>query len=233
MMTRRPSLLLCSAAAHGIAIVAIVIASALAPDLLPDPRGRALALELPRIVHVADIPLAPESAPRRAERSPGPQPPVSSASVDPLVDVFHIPDGIPTDDAPAVAVGGSSRFGNAAENAAGTIDGTGLSVTAAPEPPRPKPIVRLHQGIQAPRKIVHVAPEYPGLARQIRVKGIVILEVTVDDGGNVINAHVLRSIALLDKAALTAVLQWKFEPARLNGEAIPVVMTVTINFELN
>ena len=46
------------------------------------------------------------------------------------------------------------------------------------------------------------------------------------------NARVLRSIPLLDQAALDAVRQWEFAPTRLNGAAVPVIMTVTIQFSL-
>jgi protein TonB len=43
---------------------------------------------------------------------------------------------------------------------------------------------------------------------------------------------VLRSVSLLDDAAVDAVRQWKFTPTRLNGEAVPIVMTVTVSFTL-
>ena len=45
-------------------------------------------------------------------------------------------------------------------------------------------------------------------------------------------AHVIRSIALLDQAALDAVKQWKYTPTTLNGVPVPVIMTVTVNFTL-
>jgi periplasmic protein TonB len=44
------------------------------------------------------------------------------------------------------------------------------------------------------------------------------------------DARVLRSIPLLDEAALDAVKQWKFTPTLLNGAAVPVIMTMTVNF---
>src|SRR5262245_24977319 len=103
-----------------------------------------------------------------------------------------------------------------------------------PTIPTPQPVYRLHSGIQAPVRLTNVALAYPEIARQARVEGIVIVEVTIDNRGEVVSAHVLRSVtSLLDRAALDAVQQWRFSPARLNGEVIPVVMTVTVNFKLD
>ena len=65
-----------------------------------------------------------------------------------------------------------------------------------------------------------------------RVEGVVILDVIIDDHGTVTSTRVLKSVALLDQAAIDAVRQWRFTPARLNGEAIPIVMTVTVSFRL-
>jgi protein TonB len=50
--------------------------------------------------------------------------------------------------------------------------------------------------------------------------------------GIVREVRVLRSVPLLDDAAIEAVRQWAFTPTRLNGEAVPVVMTVTVTFTL-
>ncbi len=77
-----------------------------------------------------------------------------------------------------------------------------------------------------------VDPVYPPLARSSRVEGVVILEAVLDATGRVDSVRVLRSIPLLDQAAVDAVRQWRFTPARLNGVPVPVVMTVTVNFTL-
>jgi len=90
----------------------------------------------------------------------------------------------------------------------------------------------LHSGIRAPAKIVNVAPVYPEMARITKVEGMVILEAVIDASGSVTSARVLRGHPLLDQAALDAVQRWRFTPARLNGEPIPVVMTVTVQFKL-
>jgi protein TonB len=60
----------------------------------------------------------------------------------------------------------------------------------------------------------------------------VIIEATIGPDGAVDNAKVLRSIPLLDEPALDAVRRWEFTPTLLNGVAVPVIMTVTVNFSL-
>ena len=61
---------------------------------------------------------------------------------------------------------------------------------------------------------------------------MVIIEATIGGNGKVIDAKVLRSVPMLDEAALEAVRQWEFTPTLLNGAPVPVVMTVTVNFKL-
>jgi protein TonB len=92
--------------------------------------------------------------------------------------------------------------------------------------------MRLHAGIEAPRKIHDVMPLYPALARAAGASGVVILEATIDARGDVVAAKVLRSVPMLDQAAVDAVRQWKYTPARLNGEIVAVLITVTVNFTL-
>jgi len=92
--------------------------------------------------------------------------------------------------------------------------------------------VRIGGNIKAPNKTKHVSPAYPEIARNARVAGLVILEVLVDRDGRVLDAAVLRSIPLLDQAAIDAVMQWKFVPTLMNGNPVQVIMTVTVNFTL-
>jgi protein TonB len=92
--------------------------------------------------------------------------------------------------------------------------------------------LRPHSGIKPPQRLVNVAPVYPALALSARKEGIVIIDATIDERGNVTETRILRSIPLLDEAAVAAVRQWKFSPTLLNGVAVPIVMTVTVNFTL-
>jgi protein TonB len=91
--------------------------------------------------------------------------------------------------------------------------------------------VRVGGKIEPPIKMNDVAPVYPAIAQNAGVTGSVIIEATIGADGRIIDARVLRSIPLLDQAALDAVRQWEYKPTLLNGVAVPVIMTVTINFK--
>ena len=58
------------------------------------------------------------------------------------------------------------------------------------------------------------------------------MEATIGATGNVTAVNVLRSVPLLDEAAVNAVRQWVYTPTLLNGVPVPVIMTVTVNFQL-
>lgn len=103
-----------------------------------------------------------------------------------------------------------------------------------PPPPPPPTPDRVHIGgdIRAPKKILDVRPLYPPVAMTARIEGLVIIQAVISKDGRVIEAKVLRSQPLLDQAALDAVEQWRFTPTLLNGQAVEVQMTVTVNFSL-
>jgi len=90
--------------------------------------------------------------------------------------------------------------------------------------------IRVGETISEPRKIVDVAPVYPAVAAAAKISGDVILEVLIDEDGSVIDSTVLRSVQLLDEAAVNAVSGWKFTPTLLNGEPWRLIMTVTVAF---
>jgi len=84
--------------------------------------------------------------------------------------------------------------------------------------------------IMEPKKIKDVPPVSPPLAQSARVSGAVTIEATIGADGKVVDAKVVKSIPLLDEAALEAVRQWEYLPTMLNGVPVPVLVTVTINF---
>ena len=93
-------------------------------------------------------------------------------------------------------------------------------------------VVRVGGAIKAPTRIKNVDPVYPAIAQSGRVQGVVIVEATIGVNGKVTDAKILRSIPLLDAAALDAVRQWEYTPTTFNGAPVAVIMTVTVSFTL-
>lgn len=117
--------------------------------------------------------------------------------------------------------------------------GVMMAPTQAAKAPAPEPVylngreaLRIGGEVKAPERIRYVQPAYPPDAQANRITGIVIIEAVIDESGHVATAKVLRSILGLDQAALDAVLQWEYTPTLLNGNPVPVIMTVTVNFTL-
>ena len=107
------------------------------------------------------------------------------------------------------------------------------SLRKSPPAEAPLEAVRIGGSIPEPRKLRNVNPVYPPEAIQARVQGVVVLECTISPTGQVVKTRVLRSIPLLSEAAVAAVRQWEYTPTLLNGVAVPVIMTVTVNFKLS
>lgn len=93
--------------------------------------------------------------------------------------------------------------------------------------------VRVGGDIKEPKRLNNVRPVYPAIAEQAGIQGIVIVEAVIAPDGRVQSTKLLRSIPLLDSAALDAVSQWEYEPTLLNGVPVPVIMTVTVSFTLD
>lgn len=115
----------------------------------------------------------------------------------------------------------------------------GLPAVSVPAPPPPAPPavqkkepVRRGGDVQASKLITKVDPVYPRLAVITRTSGVVILDVRVDEEGNVDSIRVMQGPSLLIEAAVSAVRQWKYSPTILNGEPVPVIATVTVIFNL-
>jgi protein TonB len=93
--------------------------------------------------------------------------------------------------------------------------------------------VRVGGEIRPPVQTVRVEPIYPEIAARAQIQGLVILEATVDIEGRVTDVRVLRSVKLLDDAAIAAVRQWRYEPLTLNDQPAPFVLTVSLSFKVD
>jgi protein TonB len=94
-----------------------------------------------------------------------------------------------------------------------------------------KPL-RVGGQIKEPTKLKAVPPVYPESAVRARVEGVVILECLISPQGRVTEVKVLRGVPLLESAAVDAVKQWVYTPTLMDGVPVPVLMTVTVRFDL-
>jgi periplasmic protein TonB len=211
-----------SIVAHLLVVAILVVTPIVANGDLPEPR-RAFDFITVRPAE----PPPPPPAPRRRDSD---RPAAANRAAAPIV----APDTI----AKETSIEEPERLPSDGELGVigGVVGGSGIHSLSEPAPPpRPaeqRPVVRVGRSILPPRKIKHVAPDYPALARAARREGIVILEAVIGEDGKVRSLRVLRSIELLDQAAIDAVRQWQFTQTLLNGGPVPVVMTVTVSFVL-
>jgi len=219
-----------SLALHGLAIAVVVSVAA-----------RPVALEMPTPsaagpIAFTEAPLRPEAngsaktlpprlkAPLVRSRGPAPGPAL-------VLDPPNLATGIVMEEAPAPCLrncgDGSSLSSGEADSGFFTTDSGATGPGGGGSAPLP-----VGGNISSPLKLHDVAPVYPELARRARVQGVVIIRCVIDTDGRVAEAEVLRSVPLLDAAALEAVRQWIYRPTLLNGGPVAVVMTVTVQFRL-
>jgi periplasmic protein TonB len=210
-----------SIVAHAAVLVVLVIVPLVAMEVVPVAREATAFIRAGAAV-LPDVPPPPQPRTVTAtaqNTNPDAAPTRAADRIEPEVAVAD--RGVPIEGPPGVP--------------GGVPGGVGMpTAPVIPPPPPPTNEPRKTGGlIQRPKKTHDVAPVYPAIARMNGVRGTVVLEAVIGENGRVRNVRVLKSIPLLDQAAIDAVRQWQFTPTLLNGEAVPVVMTVTVSFELN
>jgi TonB family protein len=111
-----------------------------------------------------------------------------------------------------------------AEGLSALIAGSGLQPTA------PKPEQSIGGAVKSARLISSTPPAYPSFARSQEVEGDVTLDALIDETGRITRIKTISGPKLLQQAAVDAVRQWKYEPATLDGNAVPMHLTVTVKF---
>jgi protein TonB len=171
----------------------------------------------PPIARVA----APNAAPRTQPSNPDVAPTAAPDTIE--------PEAAPAN--PFPDVGAIPSVGDVPGGFGVVVTGPPVPV-APPEPPRQNVPVRVADLPVSPRKIADARPLYPEIARAARKEGTVILEAVLDPTGRVTQLRVIRSVPLLDQAALDAVRQWRYTPSLYGGHPVSVLMTITVTFTL-
>ena len=210
-----------SIAIHLAALLAIFVVPLVANIVVPT-----VSVVMPEYVRVELPPPPVESVrpPRAASvPTPVPQPGIPT----------HAPDEIlPERPVPEPYVPGALET-NAGFPAAGALPGgPAISVAPPPAPPKPQGPIKVADLPVPPRKIVDVRPIYPEIARVAHIEGLVVLEAVLDPSGQVTQLRIIRSVPMLDQAAMDAVRQWRYTPTMYYGKPVSVLMSITIKFSL-
>jgi protein TonB len=137
---------------------------------------------------------------------------------------------------PAVDVSGLGVIGSTGTSPGrnGVLDSIGSGFNTIVPPPstpsvHPPRVSRVMEG----NLIYRVQPQYPPLARQARIQGMVVLRAMISREGKIENLQVITGHPMLVKSAMDAVLQWRYRPYYLNNEPVEVETQVTVNFTLS
>jgi periplasmic protein TonB len=194
---------------------------------------------LPRLAMLAPLlaPAPPPAAPP-TPRPNSPATPQSNLMGDRLVSPPSIPPTVTmltdTEPPPLMIDSSATGVGHATgdPNARGTVLDSVFSFDhVLPPPPavRHPPVSRMMEG-----NLIHrVQPDYPPLARQVRVQGLVVLRAMISRDGAIEDLQVLSGHPMLVKAAVEEVRQWRYRPYELNGEPVEVETEVKVNFVLS
>jgi protein TonB len=110
----------------------------------------------------------------------------------------------------------------------GMLSATPVAVPKIATPQR----VRVSSGVVSGLLLRKVQPNYPPLARQARIQGVVVLQAQISKEGAIENLQLISGHPMLAPAAIEAVKQWKYKPYLLNGEPVEVETQVQVNFTL-
>ena len=103
----------------------------------------------------------------------------------------------------------------------------------APSPPPPSS-GDFYVFDKAPKPKKPVFPDYPKMARQAEIEGVVLLKVTIDERGRVINVVVIKSDSeVFNDAAIEAMRKWIFAPAEQSGNPVKATVTIPLRFSLD
>lgn len=115
---------------------------------------------------------------------------------------------------------------------ADTTDSLGGLAVANNQPAAPAVPLAVGGDVKQAKLISSVQPVYPAIAKTQRVSGGVMIDALIDANGRVTTMKVISGPTLLQEAAKDALKQWKYEPATLDGKAVPMHLNVTIQFRL-
>ena len=239
---RKGSFLLVTTGVYGVLIVAGLVAGILMAPAYIDQQ----TLELTALI-------APVPVPQQAKKEEAkPEKVEINKNVDvrkELIAAVDRPDLVPKEigkkasDIPPVRNNVVTMVGSGNSNAVAPMapgNGTGQIISAParveikdeppPPPPKPTPHAPVSGGVLNGKAIHLVQPPYPPIARSAHASGQVVVQVLIDENGNVVAAHATSGHPLLQAAAVNAARSSKFTPTKLSGQPVKVNGVIIYNF---
>ncbi len=224
-----------------VALAFVLHASMIAAALqwsIPVPTGRQIPVKIMPYMDLMQLEAPDESsgAPRSLP-PPLEEPPQETKPPTPLSEILPVPDWMAVDS--LIADSEIAPFHDIAQAPAGADaggrGGTGGSVGGAGDSGVGDSAGGRIRVDAKPRWLKRVEPEYPRIAKLTGVEGVVILSVFIDESGQVTDTKVIKSLgnAGCDQAAEVAAKQWRFIPAKRDGEPLAMWFSVPVLFQLN
>jgi protein TonB len=108
----------------------------------------------------------------------------------------------------------------------------GATFASSSGPAAPSAPVTVGGDVKTAKLLKSIPPVYPAFAKTQHVSGDVKVDALIDAAGHVTTMKIVSGPAMLHQAAMDALRQWKYQPATLDGKAVPMHLTVTIQFRL-
>jgi len=244
-LTRKGSFIGITFAIYTVLIVVFFVAGI----FLYDAHLSTLDLELTTLV--APVPVPQQAQPEQKQQEAKPQKTEQNVDVrrELIADVTRtelVPKEVSAkaSDVPPVRRGVTTVLGSSDSSAAAPMPagpGTGTVTTApakvdigdAPPPPEVKPTpprAPISGGVLNGKAINLPKPAYPPIARAAHAAGTVVVQVLIDENGNVVSAHAVSGHPLLQAAAVGAAKQARFSPTKLSGQPVKVTGVIQYNF---
>ena len=244
-ISRKGSFIVATTAIYGVLLVAFFVAGI----YWYDAKLGEMELELTTLV-------APVPIPQQQKQEEQPKQEAKPVKVEQNVDVRRelIADVTRTElvpkevsakasDVPPVRRGVTTVLGNTDSSAAvampsgpgaGTVVSapTKVEIAGEPPPPEPKPTPRapISGGVLNGKAINLPRPAYPAIAKAAHASGTVVVQVLIDENGNVVSANAVSGHPLLIQAAVSAARSAKFSPTKLSGQPVKVTGVIQYNF---
>lgn len=197
---------------------------------------------LPDVVEMAIADEPPPPPPKALPPQPPPPPPPPPRNA-PEPKEKPVEQEAEQEKAEAEPQSGEPQVGLDANSFADGAGGSGLGfrqgTTQMGDPNVPvrrveKPVGGAERAKQSPARALNPQmPRYPAKARKLNIEGDVLVEAEIDDRGRPREVRVKQGLAPeLDEAALSAVKRWRFQPATVEGRAVPSTHVIRIRFKL-